>query len=71
MLLQAQALLRKLERGEAGDDAAADVVSYTILISALARRGQLTEANYTERLNVGYRWYDRHGVTPNFAFVRW
>ena len=33
--------------------------------------GQLTEANYTERLNVGYRWYDRHGVTPNFAFVRW
>jgi hypothetical protein len=30
--------------------------------------GQLTEANYTERLNIGYRWYDRHAVTPNYAF---
>ena len=33
-LLQAQAMLNKLERGEAGADTSADVVSYTILISA-------------------------------------
>lgn len=26
------------------------------------------EANYTERLNVGYRWYATHAVTPKFAF---
>jgi beta-glucosidase len=27
-----------------------------------------TYANYTEGLEVGYRWYDAHGVTPAFAF---
>jgi len=25
-------------------------------------------ANYTEKLEVGYRWYDSHKVTPNFPF---
>ena len=27
-----------------------------------------TYANYTEGLEVGYRWYDAHGVAPAFAF---
>jgi beta-glucosidase len=26
------------------------------------------DANYTEKLEVGYRWYDAHGVTPAFPF---
>lgn len=26
------------------------------------------ESTYTEKLNVGYRWYDAHQVTPKFAF---
>ena len=25
-------------------------------------------ANYTERLAIGYRWYDAHGIAPLFAF---
>jgi beta-glucosidase len=27
-----------------------------------------TEVEYTEKLEVGYRWYNAHGVTPHFAF---
>ena len=42
-LLQARALLSKLERGDAGD-VRPDVVSYTILVSSLARRGKLQQA---------------------------
>ena len=26
------------------------------------------QSTYTEKLEVGYRWYDAHGVTPKFAF---
>eukprot|EP01043_Picozoa_sp_COSAG02_P028439 COSAG02_NODE_1723_length_11188_cov_3.341510_2_plen_366_part_00 len=39
-------------------------------VSALLKShdGQLTQANYTEKLHVGYRWYDAHGVVPNFPF---
>ena len=49
-LHQARALIRRMERGEAGregdavSESAPDVVSYTILISGLARRGKLNEA---------------------------
>ena len=28
-------------------------------------------ANYTEGLFVGYRYYDKHGIEPAFAFVKW
>jgi beta-glucosidase len=30
--------------------------------------GELTQANYTEKLHVGYRWYDAHSVTPKYPF---
>ena len=30
--------------------------------------GALTEANYSERLNVGYRCYDAHAVEPMYPF---
>ena len=43
-LHQASAIVRRMERGEAGDEAQPDVVSYTCLISSLARRGRLSEA---------------------------
>ena len=26
------------------------------------------ESTYTEKLNIGYRWYDTHKVAPKFAF---
>ncbi len=26
------------------------------------------EVTYSEKLNVGYRWYTTYGVTPNFPF---
>ena len=28
-------------------------------------------ANYSEGLFVGYRYYDKHGIEPAFAFVKW
>ena len=31
-------------------------------------RGGLLVANYSEGLNVGYRWYNSMNVTPRFAF---
>lgn len=30
--------------------------------------GSARAVNYDEKLNVGYRWYDRHNITPLFPF---
>eukprot|EP00937_MAST-01D_sp_MAST-1D-sp2_P003286 g3286.t1 len=30
--------------------------------------GQDLQANYSEKLEVGYRWYDAHGIEPAFPF---
>jgi beta-glucosidase len=33
-----------------------------------AESGVVLESTYTEDLEMGYRWYEKHGITPPFAF---
>ena len=61
-LHQASAIVRRMERGEAGDEAQPDVVSYTCLISSLARRGRLSEAAVDHPFQ-NTRW-TRHDTFP-------
>ena len=32
------------------------------------RNGNLDDEEYTERIYVGYRWFDKHGITPRYPF---